>query len=118
MGTLSTQTCGGICKWHVLFSEHLTNILHGGVSIHASLLLHLDCNLVVFLILQAVGISGVYWLPDTVENIMNTWVLQMGFPVVTINTVNGVVSQEHFLLDPESNVTTPSPYEYVQGQMK
>nr|XP_057931223.1 aminopeptidase Ey-like isoform X2 [Doryrhamphus excisus]XP_057931224.1 aminopeptidase Ey-like isoform X2 [Doryrhamphus excisus]XP_057931225.1 aminopeptidase Ey-like isoform X2 [Doryrhamphus excisus]XP_057931226.1 aminopeptidase Ey-like isoform X2 [Doryrhamphus excisus]XP_057931227.1 aminopeptidase Ey-like isoform X2 [Doryrhamphus excisus] len=51
-------------------------------------------------------------LPDTVHNIMNTWVLQMGFPVVTINTKNGLVSQEHFLLDPESEVTTPSPYNY------
>lgn len=116
MGTLSTQTCGGICKWHVLFPEHLANILNGGVFLHASLLLHFDYNfVVVFLILQAVNNSGLE-LPDTVENIMNTWVLQMGFPVVTINTVNGVVSQDHFLLDPESEVTTPSPYKYVQGQ--
>uniref|UniRef100_A0A3Q3BIG4 Aminopeptidase n=1 Tax=Kryptolebias marmoratus TaxID=37003 RepID=A0A3Q3BIG4_KRYMA len=28
-------------------------------------------------------------LPDSVENIMNTWVLQMGFPVVTINAATG-----------------------------
>uniref|UniRef100_A0AAQ4RQ15 Aminopeptidase n=1 Tax=Gasterosteus aculeatus aculeatus TaxID=481459 RepID=A0AAQ4RQ15_GASAC len=53
-------------------------------------------------------------LPDTVENIMNTWVLQMGFPVVTINTTSGVVSQEHFLLDPDSEVTAVSPFKYVQ----
>uniref|UniRef100_A0A671V0P4 Aminopeptidase n=1 Tax=Sparus aurata TaxID=8175 RepID=A0A671V0P4_SPAAU len=51
-------------------------------------------------------------LPDTVHNIMNTWVLQMGFPVVTINTTTGVVSQEHFLLDPDSEVTTPSQFNY------
>ncbi|XP_077938221.1 aminopeptidase Ey-like isoform X2 [Gasterosteus aculeatus] len=51
-------------------------------------------------------------LPDTVENIMNTWVLQMGFPVVTINTTSGVVSQEHFLLDPDSEVTAVSPFKY------
>ncbi|XP_054632557.1 alanyl (membrane) aminopeptidase b, tandem duplicate 1 [Dunckerocampus dactyliophorus] len=51
-------------------------------------------------------------LPDTVHNIMNTWVLQMGFPVVTVNTANGLVSQEHFLLDPDSEITTPSPYNY------
>ncbi|XP_036963792.1 aminopeptidase N-like [Acanthopagrus latus] len=51
-------------------------------------------------------------LPDTVHNIMNTWVLQMGFPVVTINTTSGVASQEHFLLDPESEVTTPSLFNY------
>ncbi|TKS74007.1 Aminopeptidase N [Collichthys lucidus] len=51
-------------------------------------------------------------LPDSVQNIMNTWVLQMGFPVVTINTTTGAVSQKHFLLDPDSNVTTESPYDY------
>uniref|UniRef100_A0A3P8RYM3 Aminopeptidase n=1 Tax=Amphiprion percula TaxID=161767 RepID=A0A3P8RYM3_AMPPE len=51
-------------------------------------------------------------LPQSVNNIMNTWVLQMGFPVVTINTATGDVSQKHFLLDPESVVTTPSPYNY------
>lgn len=49
-------------------------------------------------------------LPDTIDNIMNTWVLQMGFPVVTMNTTSGVVSQAHFLLDPEANVTTPSDF--------
>uniref|UniRef100_UPI0037E9A504 aminopeptidase N-like isoform X2 n=1 Tax=Semicossyphus pulcher TaxID=241346 RepID=UPI0037E9A504 len=51
-------------------------------------------------------------LPDTVHEIMNTWVLQMGFPVVTIDTSTGTVSQKHFLLDPDSNVTTPSIYYY------
>ncbi|KAM9854718.1 aminopeptidase Ey-like [Aulostomus maculatus] len=51
-------------------------------------------------------------LPGSVHEIMNTWVLQMGFPVVTINTTTGAVSQKHFLLDPESEVTTPSPYNY------
>ncbi|XP_061773355.1 aminopeptidase N-like [Nerophis ophidion] len=49
---------------------------------------------------------------NTVHNIMNTWVLQMGFPVVTINTMNGEVSQKHFLLDPDSEVTAPSPFNY------
>ncbi|XP_029289963.1 aminopeptidase N-like [Cottoperca gobio] len=51
-------------------------------------------------------------LNDTVHNIMNTWVLQMGFPVVTINTKTGNVSQKHFLLDPESKVTVESPFKY------
>lgn len=41
---------------------------------------------------------------------MNTWVLQMGFPVVTVDTTTGQVSQQHFLLDPDSNVTTLSPF--------
>ncbi|XP_030623158.1 aminopeptidase N-like [Chanos chanos] len=51
-------------------------------------------------------------LPDTVHNIMNRWVLQMGFPVVTINTATGQISQEHFLLDPESVVDRPSEFNY------
>ncbi|XP_045894112.1 aminopeptidase Ey-like isoform X1 [Micropterus dolomieu] len=60
----------------------------------------------------AVNNSGTK-LPDTVNNIMNTWVLQMGFPVVTIDTQNGSVSQAHFLLDPESSgVIAPSPFSY------
>lgn len=45
-----------------------------------------------------------------VKSIMNTWVLQMGFPVVTFDTTTGDVSQKHFLLDPEANVTTPSEF--------
>ncbi|XP_041853340.1 aminopeptidase N-like isoform X2 [Melanotaenia boesemani] len=51
-------------------------------------------------------------LPCPVNAIMNPWVLQMGFPVVTIDTTKGKVSQNHFLLDPESNVTVESPYKY------
>ncbi|CAL8324594.1 unnamed protein product [Gadus morhua 'NCC'] len=50
-------------------------------------------------------------LPKKVHEIMNTWVLQMGFPVITINTATGLVTQKHFLLDPESNVEA-SPYNY------
>uniref|UniRef100_A0A7N8WQQ4 Aminopeptidase n=1 Tax=Mastacembelus armatus TaxID=205130 RepID=A0A7N8WQQ4_9TELE len=52
-------------------------------------------------------------LPDTVHNIMNTWVLQMGFPVVTINTNTGSIAQQHFLLDPDSEGIPPSPFKYV-----
>lgn len=66
-------------------------------------------NIFVLFLAQAVNQTGTV-LPDTLENIMNTWVLQMGFPVVTINTTTGEVRQQHFLLDPDSNVTTPSDY--------
>uniref|UniRef100_A0A3Q2YDC8 Aminopeptidase n=1 Tax=Hippocampus comes TaxID=109280 RepID=A0A3Q2YDC8_HIPCM len=65
-----------------------------------------------FLSLQAVDNVGSGDLPGTVHNIMNTWVLQMGFPVVTINATTGVISQKHFLLDPDSEVTAPSPFNY------
>ncbi|KAI1904521.1 hypothetical protein AGOR_G00006500 [Albula goreensis] len=51
-------------------------------------------------------------LPDTVHNIMNRWVLQMGFPVVTIDTHTGQLSQKHFLLDPDSIVDRPSEFNY------
>lgn len=61
---------------------------------------------------QAVVANNV-WLPRHVNDIMNHWVLQMGFPVVTIDTSTGRVTQEHFLLDPESELTVNSPYRWV-----
>uniref|UniRef100_F7CVV6 Aminopeptidase n=1 Tax=Ornithorhynchus anatinus TaxID=9258 RepID=F7CVV6_ORNAN len=51
-------------------------------------------------------------LPATVQVIMDRWILQMGFPVLTLNTTTGNVTQKHFLLDPESNVTRPSQFGY------
>ncbi|XP_026149798.1 aminopeptidase Ey-like isoform X2 [Mastacembelus armatus] len=51
-------------------------------------------------------------LPRPVEVIMNRWILQMGFPVVTINTQTGKITQKHFLLDPDSVVDTPSEFNY------
>uniref|UniRef100_A0A8B9KZ21 Aminopeptidase n=1 Tax=Astyanax mexicanus TaxID=7994 RepID=A0A8B9KZ21_ASTMX len=54
--------------------------------------------------LKAVDKSGVVLLPMSVDKIMDHWVLQMGFPVVSINTFTGELSQKHFLLDPESVV--------------
>ncbi|XP_036423928.1 alanyl (membrane) aminopeptidase b [Colossoma macropomum] len=51
-------------------------------------------------------------LPTNISAIMDRWVLQMGFPVVTIDTATGHLSQKHFLLDAESEVTTPSQFGY------
>ncbi|XP_071753461.2 aminopeptidase Ey-like [Centroberyx gerrardi] len=51
-------------------------------------------------------------LPYSVEDIMNRWILQMGFPVVTIDTRTGRITQDHFLLDPDSVVDRPSPFNY------
>ncbi|KAM4572960.1 aminopeptidase N-like [Odontesthes bonariensis] len=73
-----------------------------GNAIYTDLWKHLE---------TAVTASGTI-LPKTITEIMNTWVLQMGFPVVTINTATGAVSQKHFLLDPDSEVTAPSPFNY------
>ncbi|XP_059809077.1 aminopeptidase N-like isoform X2 [Hypanus sabinus] len=57
--------------------------------------------------------DGKVQLPRTVNVIMNRWTLQMGFPVITIDTNNGKINQQHFLLDPNSNVTRPSIFNYV-----
>uniref|UniRef100_A0A672KWH6 Aminopeptidase n=1 Tax=Sinocyclocheilus grahami TaxID=75366 RepID=A0A672KWH6_SINGR len=51
-------------------------------------------------------------LPKSVQEIMDRWVLQMGFPVVTINTTTGQITQEHFLLDPESKPDRTSEFNY------
>lgn len=59
---------------------------------------------------QAVDNQTAITLPDTVQAIMDRWILQMGFPVITVDTTTGAISQEHFLLDPESNVTRPSDF--------
>ncbi|XP_051920250.1 aminopeptidase N-like [Hippocampus zosterae] len=52
-------------------------------------------------------------IPHTIHDIMNRWTLQMGFPVVTINTKTGLVTQQHFLVDPESVVDRPSQFNYT-----
>ncbi|XP_074533475.1 aminopeptidase N-like [Halichoeres trimaculatus] len=51
-------------------------------------------------------------LPRPVNEIMNGWVLQMGFPLIIVNTNTGRVTQKHFLLDSESSVPVESPYDY------
>ncbi|NXO19972.1 AMPN Aminopeptidase, partial [Cisticola juncidis] len=52
-------------------------------------------------------------LPDSINNIMDRWTLQMGFPVVTVDTRSGTVNQTHFLLDPTSSVDRPSVFNYT-----
>ncbi|XP_004398356.1 PREDICTED: aminopeptidase N [Odobenus rosmarus divergens] len=63
--------------------------------------------------LQKVNDQTTIKLPDTVRNIMDRWILQMGFPVITVNTTTGTISQEHFLLDSKSVVTRPSEFNYL-----
>uniref|UniRef100_A0A673I072 Aminopeptidase n=1 Tax=Sinocyclocheilus rhinocerous TaxID=307959 RepID=A0A673I072_9TELE len=57
-------------------------------------------------VLYAVDKTGTV-LPLSVKEIMDRWVLQMGFPVVTVNTMTGQVSQMHFLLDPDYEWIVP-----------
>ncbi|XP_066886007.1 aminopeptidase N isoform X2 [Kogia breviceps] len=63
--------------------------------------------------LAAVNNQSTIELPGTVRAIMDRWTLQMGFPVITVDTKTGGISQKHFLLDPESNVTRPSVFNYL-----
>ncbi|XP_056608835.1 aminopeptidase N-like isoform X2 [Triplophysa dalaica] len=51
-------------------------------------------------------------LPASIKEIMNRWILQMGYPVVTVNTNTGGISQQHFLIDSEAKVDSPSEYNY------
>uniref|UniRef100_A0A8C5D220 Aminopeptidase n=1 Tax=Gadus morhua TaxID=8049 RepID=A0A8C5D220_GADMO len=91
-----------LLKYHCLFcyQSYLNHFAHGN-TVGTDLWEHLQ---------KAVKLNGVV-LPGTVQDIMNRWVLQMGFPVVTVDTTTGIVSQEHFLLSPAPNL--PSPYKYA-----
>uniref|UniRef100_W5LQ28 Aminopeptidase n=1 Tax=Astyanax mexicanus TaxID=7994 RepID=W5LQ28_ASTMX len=51
-------------------------------------------------------------LPATITEIMNRWILQMGFPVVTIDTQTGSITQNHFLLDADTKPSRSSAYNY------
>lgn len=62
---------------------------------------------------KAVDAEVGFKLPDTIKRIMDTWTLQMGFPVLTVDTTTGAVSQKHFLLDPDSTVERPSEFGYT-----
>ncbi|XP_070823562.1 aminopeptidase N-like [Chaetodon trifascialis] len=62
---------------------------------------------------QAVENTPGIHIPHTVHEIMNHWTLQMGFPVVTIDTRTGSITQKHFLLDPDSVVDRPSQFNYT-----
>ncbi|NXG43321.1 AMPN Aminopeptidase, partial [Psilopogon haemacephalus] len=52
-------------------------------------------------------------LPDSISAIMEPWILQMGFPLVTVDTLTGTVTQTHFLLDRSSTVDRPSAFNYT-----
>ncbi|NXE69940.1 AMPN Aminopeptidase, partial [Calcarius ornatus] len=89
-----------------IFKEGLQSYLHKfsySNTIYADLWVHLQ---------QAVDRNKVP-LPDNISNIMDRWTLQMGFPVVTVDTRSGTVRQAHFLLDPTSSVDRPSVFNYT-----
>ncbi|NXO53182.1 AMPN Aminopeptidase, partial [Aramus guarauna] len=89
-----------------VFKEGLQSYLHTFAyrnTIYLDLWYHLQ---------EAVQKNNVQ-LPDSISNIMDRWILQMGFPVVTVNTGTGTVNQSHFLLDPTSKVERPSTFNYT-----
>ncbi|NWX15195.1 AMPN Aminopeptidase, partial [Aegotheles bennettii] len=89
-----------------VFKEGLQSYLHTFAynnTIYTDLWVHLQ---------EAVRKNDVS-LPSTISNIMDRWTLQMGFPVVTVNTLTGTINQSHFLLDPTSKVERPSVFNYT-----
>ncbi|NWV15304.1 AMPN Aminopeptidase, partial [Ptilonorhynchus violaceus] len=89
-----------------IFREGLQSYLHTFAynnTIYADLWVHLQ---------EAVEKNNVP-LPDNISNIMDRWTLQMGFPVVTVDTSTGTINQTHFLLDPTSHVDRPSVFNYT-----
>lgn len=62
---------------------------------------------------QAVENTASIKIPHSVHEIMNRWTLQMGYPVVTIDTRTGSITQKHFLLDPQSVVDRHSQFNYT-----
>ncbi|XP_042843592.1 aminopeptidase N [Panthera tigris] len=90
-----------------LFKMGIASYLHTykyGNTIYLNLWEHLQ---------QVVDKQPTIKLPDTVSAIMDRWILQMGFPVITVDTQTGTISQQHFLLDPQSVVTRPSQFNYL-----
>ncbi|XP_065544673.1 aminopeptidase N [Lathamus discolor] len=89
-----------------VFKEGLQSYLHTfayGNTVYTDLWVHLE---------EAVRRSNLK-LPGTISDIMDRWTLQMGFPLVTVNTLDGSVTQNHFLLDRDSVVERPSAFNYT-----
>ncbi|NXM40125.1 AMPN Aminopeptidase, partial [Gymnorhina tibicen] len=89
-----------------IFKEGLQSYLHTFAynnTVYTDLWVHLQ---------KAVEENNVQ-LPDSISNIMDRWTLQMGFPLVTVDTRTGTINQTHFLLDPTSSVDRPSVFNYT-----
>ncbi|XP_069480419.1 aminopeptidase N-like [Ambystoma mexicanum] len=59
---------------------------------------------------EAIGNQTAVQLPTSINAIMETWVLQTGYPVVTVNTATGELTQERFLLDGDSAANATSAW--------
>uniref|UniRef100_A0A8C5D581 Aminopeptidase n=1 Tax=Gouania willdenowi TaxID=441366 RepID=A0A8C5D581_GOUWI len=85
----------------ISYSKSYLNTFAFGNTVYTDLWVHLQ---------QAVENTPGVQIPHSVDDIMNRWTLQMGFPVVTIDTRTGSITQNHFLLDPDSVVDRPSQF--------
>ncbi|XP_063051181.1 leucyl-cystinyl aminopeptidase isoform X2 [Engraulis encrasicolus] len=58
------------------------------------------------------SLSAVSKLPISVAEMMNTWTLQKGFPLVTVSRAGNTLTltQEHFLLDATGNATSKNQW--------
>ncbi|XP_005992125.1 aminopeptidase Q [Latimeria chalumnae] len=54
---------------------------------------------------MAVNCQNEVQLPASVKTILDSWTLQKGIPVITLNTSTGTVSQKRLMLDPKDNRT-------------
>ncbi|XP_062998822.1 aminopeptidase N [Elgaria multicarinata webbii] len=89
------------------FKRGVASYLHAfayGNTIYADLWNHLQ---------MVVDNDSSFTLPDDVKTIMDRWILQMGFPVLTVHTSTGDITQQHFLLDPNTTVERPSTFDYT-----
>ncbi|XP_039413908.1 aminopeptidase N [Corvus cornix cornix] len=89
-----------------IFKQGLQSYLHTFAynnTVYTDLWVHLQ---------EAVNKNNVS-LPNNISDIMDRWTLQMGFPVVTVDTRTGTINQTHFLLDPASSVDRPSAFNYT-----
>ncbi|XP_058703141.1 aminopeptidase N [Poecile atricapillus] len=89
-----------------IFKEGLQSYLHTfsyNNTVYTDLWVHL----------QQAAVKNNVQLPTNISHIMDRWTLQMGFPVVTVDTRSGTINQTHFLLDPTSSVDRPSAFNYT-----
>ncbi|XP_059837127.1 aminopeptidase N-like [Hypanus sabinus] len=61
---------------------------------------------------KAMNNQSAVTLPTNLKSILDSWALQPGYPMVTVNTSSGLVSQQHFLLYGLSTVSSPSRFRY------
>ncbi|KAM9124594.1 aminopeptidase N [Pangshura tecta] len=102
-GGCAVLCCAVLCWRGGLCSPSYLHAFSYGNTVYDDLWTHL----------QKVVVEDKIQLPTTIKGIMDRWTLQMGFPMVTVDTKVGSIGQKHFLLDTESIVQRPSEFNYT-----